>query len=134
MALIPAKKLGDERIVWVLLETDLQEVAQKEMGRKLTEQELEKIQNWMEHWLGHDWWEGVKEGIEELIGPEYVICFRTVEDYVGEMYACERDEALKIANDLVDESKDKKGHTLKSVWVECDGVDITGNLLTNNSK
>jgi len=121
MALIPAKKLGDERIVWVLLETDLQEVAQKEMGRKLTEQELEKIQNWMEHWLGHDWWEGVKEGIEELIGPEYVICFRTVEDYVGEMYACERDEALK-------------GHTLKSVWVECDGVDITGNLLTNNSK
>lgn len=130
MALTPAKELRNERIVWVLLEADLQEVAQKELGRKLTEPELEKIQHWMECWLGHNWWEGVKEGIKELIEAEYVICFRTVEDYVGEMYARERNEALEVASDLVDKGKDRQGYKLKSVWVECDGVDITGNLLS----
>ena len=66
MALIPAKELGEERIVWVLLEADLQEVAEKELGRKLTEPELERIQDWMEHWFW-DWWEGVQDGIKELV-------------------------------------------------------------------
>jgi len=67
MSLIPAKNLGDDRIVLVLLESDVQKIAQEELGRKCNEKELDKIQDRMESWLGQDWWEEIREGIRELV-------------------------------------------------------------------
>lgn len=60
------KTEADDNILWCLLEEDAQEVAQKQIGRKLMEEELRLVQNGLD--FGFEFWEEVmKTAIEEAV-------------------------------------------------------------------
>jgi len=60
------KTESGDNILWYLLEEDAQEVAQKQIKRKLTEEELMFVQNGLD--FGFEFWEEImKTAIEEAV-------------------------------------------------------------------
>jgi len=60
------KTESGDNILWYLLEEDAQEVAQKQIKRKLTEEELMFVQNGLD--FGFEFWEEtMKTAIEEAV-------------------------------------------------------------------
>ena len=56
----------DEKILFCLVEADTQEIAKREIGRKLTDEELYQVQKGLES--GFEFWEEVmRTAIEETV-------------------------------------------------------------------